>query len=124
MLGGIATQMVAITIYATLAFEFLWRYFTDRPVRKVAPTAQVPEDGTMVSTGNNGHIEKADGAIHRRGLSRRLKLMIFGLVFSTLVIFIRAVYRTIELSDGWVGRIITTQVYFSECMNCLVMSVI
>jgi hypothetical protein len=28
-------------------------------------------------------------------------------------ILYRAVYRTIELSDGWTGRIIGTQVYFS-----------
>ncbi|RDB16093.1 Uncharacterized protein C17G6.02c [Hypsizygus marmoreus] len=27
--------------------------------------------------------------------------------------FLRAVYRTIELSDGWDGRIISTQVYFN-----------
>lgn len=26
-----------------------------------------------------------------------------------------AVYRLIELSDGWNGRVISTQVYFSEC---------
>lgn len=27
-----------------------------------------------------------------------------------------AVYRLIELSDGWDGRIISTQVYFSKCI--------
>ena len=28
--------------------------------------------------------------------------------------YFRAVYRTIELSDGWTGRIIRTEVYFSK----------
>jgi hypothetical protein len=40
--------------------------------------------------------------------------MVAGLAFSTLVIFIRSIYRTIELTDGWRGRIIQTQLYFSK----------
>lgn len=39
--------------------------------------------------------------------------MIFGLATETLFILIRTIYRTIELADGWTGRIIHTQVYFS-----------
>jgi hypothetical protein len=30
---------------------------------------------------------------------------------------LRSIYRTIELSDGWNGRIIHTQVYFSEMLS-------
>lgn len=63
----------------------------------------------------------------------RLKLMTAGVAFMAIVLFIRyvrnisaddaaltfwsflrSIYRTIELSDGWNGRIISTQVYFSE----------
>lgn len=61
--------------------------------------------------------------------------MVSGLSFSTLCLFIRyvrfsfpwvpaesdtfpvpdsAIYRTIELADGWNGRIIRTEVYFSK----------
>lgn len=42
-----------------------------------------------------------------------MKVLICALVFNTTCLFIRAVYRVIELSDGWTGRIIHTQVYFS-----------
>jgi hypothetical protein len=104
MLGGIAFQMVAITIYVALASEFLWRCYTNKPVRVISTPDDATVDSKEVPTAVTG-----PGAI-----TRRLKLMIFGLVFSTLVIFIRSIYRTIELADGWTGRIITTQVYFSQ----------
>ena len=61
-----------------------------------------------------------------------MKIVIGGLTFATLCLFIRcvaipygaivrlltrklfsAVYRTIELADGWNGRVIETEVYFS-----------
>ncbi len=44
--------------------------------------------------------------------------MIVGLALDGIFILIRSIYRTIELSDGWTGRIISTQVYFSESLPC------
>ena len=35
----------------------------------------------------------------------------------------RAVYRTIELSDGWTGDIIRIQVYFGECPEVLIVHI-
>ncbi|KAH8108533.1 RTA1-domain-containing protein [Phellopilus nigrolimitatus] len=80
---------VAITIYVSLAIEFLFRYYTKRPIRKQ----------------NTSDIQGT--------LDRKSELMVLGLGFSTLFIFIRAVYRTIELSDGWTGNIIRTEVFFN-----------
>jgi hypothetical protein len=109
MLGGIAFQMVGITIYVALASEFFWRYFTRRPIRTVGAA---PSDHTLAF--KESPSDEKPTLDLGMALSRRLKLMIFGLLFSTLVIFIRSVYRTIELADGWNGRIIGTQVYFSQ----------
>jgi len=47
-------------------------------------------------------------------------MMIRALIFSTICLFIRAVYRTIELADGWNGRIISTQVYFNVLDGAMV----
>lgn len=88
MLGGIAFQMAAITIYIILASEFVIRFLCDKPVRSDA--------------GPGTHY-----------FDSRTRLMIFGLGLSAVLLFIRSVYRMIELADGWVGRIITTQVYFN-----------
>jgi len=38
--------------------------------------------------------------------------MVLGVGLSTLCMFIRGIYRTIELSNGWGGRIISTESYF------------
>ncbi|KAJ7664116.1 RTA1-like protein [Mycena rosella] len=87
MLAGIVFQFVAIITYSALAADFLRRCATDRPVR---------------------------AAPHARGvLDPALKTLIAALAFSTLVLFIRSIYRIIELATGWNGRIIHTEVYFN-----------
>ncbi|THH14780.1 hypothetical protein EW146_g5597 [Bondarzewia mesenterica] len=88
MLGGIVFQLAAIVAYSLLAAEFFMRYAHDAPVH---PHTRY----------------------FRRPMDKNMKLMIGGLSFMTLTIFIRSIYRTIELSDGWTGRIIRTQVYFN-----------
>ena len=63
-------------------------------------------------------------------VSTKLRIFLCAMWFGVLCLFIRyvtsinsarpaselyyrAIYRTIELADGWDGRIITTQIYFS-----------
>ncbi|XHF97643.1 hypothetical protein AWENTII_001221 [Aspergillus wentii] len=56
----------------------------------------------------------------RRTLRRRLLQSLTGtvvpllgaMVFSVLCIYVRSIYRTIELSEGWSGYLITTERYF------------
>ncbi|KAJ7042169.1 RTA1-like protein [Mycena alexandri] len=89
MLGGIVFQFVAIIAYTTCGVEFLRRYMHDLPT----------------------HGQAALGS-RKSPLTPRMRLLIGALAFSTLVLFIRSVYRIIELSGGWTGRVIQTQVYF------------
>ncbi|KAK7694697.1 hypothetical protein QCA50_001885 [Cerrena zonata] len=88
MLGGIAFQMGSVTIYMILAGEFILRYLYNRPIRNVGRAKASP-------------------------LDKKTSLMFLGLFLSSILIFIRSVYRTIELTDGWSGRIIATQRYFN-----------
>ncbi|CAE6521803.1 unnamed protein product [Rhizoctonia solani] len=93
MVGGIIFQMAAITVYTLLAAEFLLRYHFDRPVRAtMSPGSETTRSKPQLDT--------------------RITLMILGLSISTLFIYIRSIYRTIELLDGWTGPIITNQLYF------------
>ncbi|KAJ6536409.1 RTA1-like protein [Mycena vulgaris] len=87
MLGGIVFQFAALVTYCCLAGDFLVRYTSDSPVI----------------------MRKHD----RRVLDRDTKNMIFAIGFSTLVLFIRSIYRIIELGSGWHGRIMRTEVYFN-----------
>ncbi|KAF7367020.1 hypothetical protein MSAN_00961200 [Mycena sanguinolenta] len=76
-----------IIIFTALASDFSLRYIRDKPIR----TSGTP----------------------RGALTTRLKLMASALAFSTVVLIIRSVYRLIELSGGWEGRVIRTEVYFN-----------
>ncbi|KAJ6457020.1 RTA1 like protein-domain-containing protein [Mycena vitilis] len=87
MLGGIAFQFAVIIVFSALALDFMQRYIRDMPVRAV----QGP----------------------RGVLGPRMSILLGALAFSTTTLFIRSVYRIIELTGGWNGRIIHTQVYFN-----------
>ncbi|PCH37954.1 RTA1-domain-containing protein [Wolfiporia cocos MD-104 SS10] len=88
MLAGIVFQLVAITFYMLLAAEFVLRYLYNKPIKAgaVAPTAY--------------------------GWDSNMKQMIATLAFSSLCIYVRSFYRTIELANGWQGYIIHTERYF------------
>ncbi|KAJ7738232.1 RTA1-like protein [Mycena maculata] len=86
MLGGITFQFLVIIVFTLVAGDFLNRYLRDQPLR-------------------------TDGST-RGALTARLKLMLSALAFSTLVLIVRSVYRIVELSTGWEGVVIHTQVYF------------
>ncbi|KAI0061918.1 RTA1-like protein [Artomyces pyxidatus] len=87
MLGGIVFQLTAIILYVALASEFLFRYIKDRPFR--------------IYEGARGKTDQ------------RMKLLLFGMSLETVFIFTRSVYRTIELADGFNGKIYTTQSLFT-----------
>lgn len=48
----------------------------------------------------------------RDAVTRGLKLVLGAIFLSFVVIYIRSVYRTIELAQGWRGHLITHEVYF------------
>lgn len=110
------THAVAIVCYTTLAVEFLTRYVKDVPLHFSA-SAREPR---VKTTG-------------------RMKLMLFGMAAMTVFIFIRyvhpppppfsflhrlahprargrSIYRTIELSDGFNGKVAETQWLFSALL--------
>ncbi|VDB96672.1 unnamed protein product [Peniophora sp. CBMAI 1063] len=99
MLGGIVFQLVAIVAYSVLAAEFLTRYIMDRPI--------------------SGH-EFADPQSRRVKTPLKMKLMLSGMALMTVLIFIRSVYRTCELADGWTGPVIQKQVLFNVCDGAMI----
>ncbi|KAJ4488398.1 RTA1-domain-containing protein [Lentinula aciculospora] len=100
MLGGIVFQLAVITVYVICGAECFIRYLRDQPIR---------DSGTL-----------HEGNIRRGVLTKYLQVQIGALAFMTTCLWIRSVYRTIELADGWTGRIITTQVYFNVLDGAMV----
>ncbi|KAF9784938.1 RTA1-domain-containing protein, partial [Thelephora terrestris] len=90
-LGGIAFQFAAVVVYMLLSTEFFVRFLLKKPF-----------------PGREDTIYGAPPSV----LDSRTKQMIVGVGLSTLAMFIRGIYRTIELANGWSGRIISTESYF------------
>ncbi|KAF8990477.1 RTA1-domain-containing protein [Cyathus striatus] len=105
MLGGIFLQLIAIIVYAGLGTEFMARYLRNKPFKVTSYTYNM-ESGRLIPA--------------RGEWTGRLCIMSFGLAFSTTCLFIRAVYRTAELVNGWSGRIISTEVYFNVLDGAMV----
>ncbi|PIL26020.1 transporter [Ganoderma sinense ZZ0214-1] len=89
MLAGVSFQMAALVIYVVLASEFILRYAYDHPF---------PRYG--------------ESTVARRRTDNKTKLMVLGLVLEAVFLFIRGIYRVVELSNGWTGKIITTEWLF------------
>ena len=84
---------VVLILYAALAAEFLIRFNLDRPTRR----------------------SRESGIIHPRGIvDKSMKYMLIGMSAMVTLLLIRSVYRTIELSGGWSGKVVSTQWLFSS----------
>ncbi|KIK59468.1 hypothetical protein GYMLUDRAFT_85825 [Collybiopsis luxurians FD-317 M1] len=99
MLAGIAIQLAILVGFSATACEFVYRYNKDKPFRN--------EPGEKI-----GYMDK------------RRKVGLYAVFFATFCLFIRAVYRLIELGDGWNGTVIKTQWsfdIFDSTMVCIAM---
>ncbi|CAE6423948.1 unnamed protein product [Rhizoctonia solani] len=90
MLSGIVIQLAAVTLFDLLAIEFVIRYAFGRP----AYGASIDHE-------------------KKHAIPKRVALMLVGLGIASVFILIRSIYRTIELTDGWNGRIISTEKWFN-----------
>ncbi|KAG8732328.1 hypothetical protein FRC12_019332 [Ceratobasidium sp. 428] len=97
MLAGIIIQLVAVVLFTLLGVEFVTRYSRNRPARKVPVSVEQ-------------EFQKFSGW---DAVSRGVVWMLVGLTIATVFIVIRSVYRTIELTDGWNGTIISTEKWFN-----------
>jgi len=101
MLAGIVFQLVVIVIYSFCAIEFYLRYSKNSPFTSRSALTPV------------------------RGLcTEKLRHMAHALVFMTTCLFIRGVYRTVELAGGWNGRVISTQIYFNVLDGAMITLVV
>ncbi|KAF9071719.1 RTA1-domain-containing protein [Rhodocollybia butyracea] len=98
MLGGVSFQLSVILCYMSLAAEYFWRFTRQRPIRH------------------------SDGQKAQRGIiDDRMRLLIYVVIFNTCCLLLRSIYRTIELADGFQGKVIQTQWLFNVFDATMVM---
>ncbi|KAM5354557.1 hypothetical protein ACJ41O_001204 [Fusarium nematophilum] len=86
LVAGLSTQVACLFAFSACSLEFFWR------VRK-NPTLFNPEFTDLVG-------------------SKRFKLFLFALFGATAFLFIRTVFRSVELSEGFAGKLANQEVEF------------
>ncbi|KAL2862485.1 RTA1 domain-containing protein [Aspergillus lucknowensis] len=94
MIAGLASQVAALTLFITLACEFAFR------LRRRSQTGR-PADAE----------ERKDGfaAIREK---RRWKVFLCAISLSTLVVYIRSIFRVVELNGGFDSELANDEVAF------------
>ncbi|KAK1222802.1 Envelope glycoprotein gp160 [Marasmius sp. AFHP31] len=91
MIAGIILQVVMMTIFVVLVGEFTLRYIRDRPHRKKTVTSNSA----------------------RFPLDTRRQILLLAMGTTTALLFVRGIYRLIELSGGWDSEIMRTEWLFN-----------
>lgn len=132
MLAGILFQLGTMTIFVMLALDFITRVLLKKPwgflhrrqagqasarateAEKSAVGADTP---AAAASGNSSEadiaVEGEMGNADPRVSLRKVQLLLAGVAFASLMIYVRGVYRAIELNEGWTGYLITHEVYFT-----------
>ena len=87
-IAGLVFQVVTLTLFILLSAEFFWRYWQAR--QRSGP---IPEHQPLLN-------------------DKSFQLFLFALVLATVCIFIRCIYRVVELAGGWDGALIHDQTKF------------
>eukprot|EP01117_Protostelium_nocturnum_P006103 TRINITY_DN219_c0_g1_i1.p1 TRINITY_DN219_c0_g1~~TRINITY_DN219_c0_g1_i1.p1 ORF type:complete len:297 (+),score=63.06 TRINITY_DN219_c0_g1_i1:114-1004(+) len=94
MLGGVVFQMFCMCIFIVLSLEVAWRFHCATHAKgrfsKISPNER-QETTQFVS---------------------RVFPLAIALVIGCVLLFVRGIYRVVELSEGWDGPIITNENYF------------
>lgn len=123
VLAGILFQLGTTTIFLVLAADFMYRViarkpysastrarfnFTLRKSKKAATGAETPAS----SSADAGSAEKgaADEVPHE--WIRRSEYLLAGVAWASVMIYIRGIYRSVELAQGWTGHVMTHEPYF------------
>ena len=84
-----------MTTYAAFGADFIYRALLDRPARTITPTEPM-----SLNTFSNNHGDESATSFQKpfhEKPTKKVKLMVLALALSTLLLLIRAVYRTIEV---------------------------
>ncbi|KAI0756944.1 RTA1-like protein [Daedaleopsis nitida] len=107
MLAGIVFQLMSLTVFCVLMAEYFFRYVKARPKH------------TLLAN-DSAETVIFEQLPQKLPMDNAMKQLAFGICSATLFLYIRAIYRTVELADGFSGRIIKTQVYFNVLDGAMV----
>ncbi|RCK60648.1 Sphingoid long-chain base transporter RSB1 [Candida viswanathii] len=115
MVGGIAFQVVSMTFFLILLFDFIHRsYFKAHPALRFSPGSFL---GLLFNTKSSRtlraeYLEPSYAPRYAHMRARRwFNYMPLVILVSVVFIYVRCIYRVIELAEGWRGYLITHEEY-------------
>ncbi|WRT65291.1 uncharacterized protein IL334_002234 [Kwoniella shivajii] len=128
MVAGIIFQLISMGIFMLLGADFIIRATAEKPyqfqLRRIATETEKrtrrssAQTLTEVDTESQGKPEQDTEAQHVREEQssehehiRAWWILLVGVAISSTMILIRGIYRSIELTQGWTGHLMTTEMY-------------
>lgn len=137
MLAGILFQLGTTTLFVAFAIDFMVRVMWEKPYpntwtfmrgykpKSAAADVEKHDNSGSGPIAHQSSSSSTDGGQYHHRLAtkgaahasddpwlRRAQYLLMGVAFATLMIYIRGIYRSIELAQGWDGSIITNENYF------------
>nr|XP_019050050.1 hypothetical protein I302_00471 [Kwoniella bestiolae CBS 10118]OCF28980.1 hypothetical protein I302_00471 [Kwoniella bestiolae CBS 10118] len=110
MVAGIIFQLVSMGVFIGLGIDFLLRATAEKPyafrVRQIERNNAKKAQKAM-ATGER----KDSNEEYEHQHIRAWWILLIGVGISSLMILIRGIYRSIELTQGWTGHLMTTEMY-------------
>lgn len=92
------SHSVAIIIYSIIGVEFVYRIHNQKPIAsRVVPVRYEHIELEAAQSGSNASLGK--GRLTPNG-SKHIQILLASLSFSTLCLFIRAIYRLVEVRNS------------------------
>lgn len=131
MLAGILFQLATMTVFVFLAIDFILRVTFNMPYppalhqamscgwfrgkeakawRQIKSADEKPLNTYAFSDSDDESVISFDYRDRRQ--VRRSRILLAGVAWATVMIYIRGIYRSVELSQGWSGYVITHEAYF------------
>ncbi|KAK4686264.1 hypothetical protein P7C73_g3866, partial [Tremellales sp. Uapishka_1] len=124
MVAGIVFQLFSMFVFICFGIDFVIRTRLDKPYyhqqQRLATKQQALQHVQSAETAIGSTQEKTqetqlEQEEERRKNMGRWWLMLSVVMISSLMIFIRGIYRSIELSEGWEAKLTQTEIF----QNCL-----
>ena len=112
MLAGILFQLGTMTIFIALAIDFIVRVITRRPHSRNPPSSSSLHSDPSVGVEGKLTVQNSASSPDSTDL-KKVELLLAGVAFASAMIYVRGVYRSIELAQGWRGYLITHEDYFT-----------
>ncbi|BEJ16825.1 hypothetical protein CspHIS471_0602260 [Cutaneotrichosporon sp. HIS471] len=115
MLAGILFQLATTTIFLVMAADFMYRVAARKPYseamrNKFDFNLRFRRKAPSAPGSPNSEAEKT-GQVDPKWI-RKSQYLLLGVAWASVMIYIRGIYRSIELAQGWTGHLMTHEVYF------------